>query len=93
MIAMYDTGPYSKCKLELNFIKVELLMHKNFHLCFYLFALTGRVQYFSMQVVMNKCFLNPAKNLMQICLVVFEKNAKNSPVIPKNNVPSRRLES
>jgi len=37
----------------------------------------GLVQCFSMQVVMNKCFLlNPEKKLAQICLVVFEKNAK-----------------
>jgi len=28
---------------------------------------------------MNKCFfLNPEKNLVQICLVVSEKNAKNA---------------
>jgi len=35
-----------------------------------------------MLVVMNKCFLlNPEKkNLVQICLVVFEKNAKNTPL-------------
>jgi len=30
-----------------------------------------------MQVVLNKCFfLNSEKNLAQICLVVFKKNAK-----------------
>jgi len=46
----------------------------------------GRVHCFSMQVVMNKCFLlNPEKRtLAQIRLVVFEK--KNSPLIPKNDV-------
>jgi len=47
-----------------------------------------------MQVVMNKCFLlNPEKNLVQIRLVVFEKNAKNTPLIPKNDVsePNARL--
>jgi len=39
--------------------------------------LKGSVQYFSMQVVINKCFfLNPEKNLAQIRLAVFEKNAK-----------------
>jgi len=39
----------------------------------------GRVQCFSMQVVMNKCFLlNPEKNFAQISLVVFEKNSKNT---------------
>jgi len=33
-------------------------------------------QCFSMQVVINKCFLlNPKKNLAQIRLVVFVKNA------------------
>jgi len=44
-----------------------------------------------MQVVMNKCFLqNPEKNLMQILLIVFEKNAS---LIPKNDVtePKARL--
>jgi len=44
-----------------------------------------------MQVVMNKCFiLNPEKNLAQIRLVVFEKNA---PLILKNDVtePKGRL--
>jgi len=31
---------------------------------------------------MNKCFfLNPEKNLAQIRLVVFEKHAKNAPLI------------
>jgi len=36
----------------------------------------GRVHCFSMQVVMNKCFLkNPEKNLSHIRFVVFEKNA------------------
>jgi len=35
------------------------------------------MQCFSMQVVMNKCFLlNPEKNLVQLCLVVFEKKQK-----------------
>jgi len=35
----------------------------------------GRVYCFSMQVVTNKCFLlNLEKNLVQICLVVLEKN-------------------
>jgi len=46
-------------------------------LCAFFFI--GRGQYFSMQVVMNKCFLlNPEKNLAQIGLVVFEKNANNT---------------
>jgi len=41
-----------------------------------------------MQVVMNKCFLlNPEKkNLAQIRFVVFEKNSKNAPLIPTNNI-------
>jgi len=39
--------------------------------------LKGRVHCFSMQVVINKCFLlNPEKKLAQIRLIVFEKNAK-----------------
>jgi len=49
------------------------------------------VHCFSIQVVINKCFLlNPKKNLAQIRLVVFEKNA---PLIPKNDVtePKARL--
>jgi len=35
--------------------------------------------------------LNPEKKLAQICLVVFEKNAKNAPLIRKMTSPSRRL--
>jgi len=36
---------------------------------------------------MNKCFLlNPEKNFAQIRLVVFDKNAKNASLIPKNDV-------
>jgi len=36
---------------------------------------------------MNKCFLlNPEKKLAQIRLVVFEKNAKNAPLILKNDI-------
>jgi len=45
-----------------------------------------------MQVVISKCFLlNSEKNLAQIHLVIFEKNA---PLIPKNDVTepkARRL--
>jgi len=48
-----------------------------------------------MQVVMNKCFLlHPGKNLAQIRLDVFEKNAKTHTLISKNDVTetkSRRL--
>jgi len=40
-----------------------------------------------MQVLINNCFLlNPEKNLALIRLVVFEKNAKNAALIPKNDV-------
>jgi len=36
---------------------------------------------------MNKCFLlNPENKLAQIRLVDFKKNAKNAPLIPKNDV-------
>jgi len=35
---------------------------------------------------MNKYFLNPEKKLTQIRHVVFEKNAKNAHLIPKNGV-------
>jgi len=47
--------------------------------------LEDREQCFSIQVVMNKCFLlnHEKKNLAQIRLVVFEINA---PLIPKNDV-------
>jgi len=44
--------------------------------------------------VINKCFLlNPEKHLKQIHLVVFETNAKNAPLIPKNDItePKARL--
>jgi len=54
----------------------------------------GRVHCFSMQAVMNKCFLlNLEKKLAQIRLVVFEKHVKNAPLIPKNDVtePKARL--
>jgi len=45
-----------------------------------------------MQVVMNKCFLlNSEKNLAQIRLVIFENNAKNAPLIPKNDVIEPKL--
>jgi len=48
----------------------------------------GRVHCFSMQVVMNKCFVqNPQKILALIRFyVVFEKNAKTHTLIPKNDV-------
>jgi len=57
--------------------------------------LKGRVHCFSMQIVMNKCFLlNPEKKkLAQIRFVVFEKNPKNAPLISKTDVaePKARL--
>jgi len=43
---------------------------------------------------MNKCFLlNREKSSTQIRLVPFEKDAKNAPLIPKNDVtePEARL--
>jgi len=40
---------------------------------------------------MNKCFLlNPEKKLAQIRLVVFEKNAKNAPLLSKNEVTEQK---
>jgi len=51
----------------------------------------GHVYCFSMQVVMNNCFLlSPEKKMAQIRLVVFEKNAS---IIPKNDItdPKARL--
>jgi len=57
-----------------------------------LFYLKDREHCFTMQVVMNKCFLLNCekKKLAQIRLVVFEKNA---PLILKNDVtePKARL--
>jgi len=57
----------------------------------YFSKIKGWVHCFSMQVVINKCFLlNREKKLAQIRLVVFEKIA---PLIPKNDVtePKARL--
>jgi len=51
------------------------------------FSFKSQWQCFSMQVKMNKCFLlNPEKNLTQIHLVVFQKNAITVHLIPKNDV-------
>jgi len=57
------------------------------------FRFNSWVQCFSMQVVMNEYFLpNPEKNLAQIRLVVFEKNAKMMHFhSEKITSPSRRL--
>jgi len=45
----------------------------------------------SIQVVINKCFLlNPEKKLAKILPGVFEKNAKNAPLIPKNDVTEQK---
>jgi len=53
----------------------------------FLLNIKGRVHCFSMQVVMNKCFLlKSGKKLAQIRLVVFKKNAKIAHLIPKNDV-------
>jgi len=64
------------------------IMHFNFDVLYN--WLKGWVHCFSMQVVINKCFLlNPEKKA-QIRLVIFEKNAL---LIPKNDVtdPKARL--
>jgi len=39
-----------------------------------------------MQVILNKCFLLNPKKIGAIRLVVFEKNAKTVPSIPKKDV-------
>jgi len=53
-----------------------------------LIFLKGRVHYFTMQVVLNKCFLlNPKKNFWRRFVLSFsKKNAKNHTLIPKNDV-------
>jgi len=59
-----------------------------------LYKFKGRVHYFSMQVVINKCFLlNPEKKLAQIRFVGFWEKRKNASLIPKNDVtePKARL--
>jgi len=38
------------------------------------YSLKSQVQCFSMQVVMNKCFLNPEKNWLRSVLSFFKKN-------------------
>jgi len=64
--------------LENKETKLKLLNH---------FLLKGRVQCFSMQIIMNKCFfLNFEKSLAWLRLVVFEKNAKTCTLTPKNDV-------
>jgi len=53
------------------------MSNKIYYGCRLMFANKGPVQYVSIQVVINKCFLlKPEKNFAQICLVVFAKNAK-----------------
>jgi len=40
-------------------------------------SLKGRMQCFTMQVIMDNCFvLNPAKKFAQICLVISRKTQK-----------------
>jgi len=47
---------------------------------------------FQCRFVMNKCFLlNPEKKLAQIRFIVFEQNAKNAPLIPKNVVTEPKI--
>jgi len=56
--------------------------------------LKGQVHSFSMQIVMNKCFLlNLIKKLAQIRLVIFEKTQKGHALSPNNDVtePKARL--
>jgi len=68
----------SKCEMTIKFMD-HLLCHKH---------VKGRVHCFSIKVVMNKCFLlNPEKNMAQIHVVVFEKNA---PLIMKNDVTEQK---
>jgi len=79
-------GDSNACRIccRLRCVSVKILT-------FYVGLLKGRMRCFSMQFVMNKCFLpNPEKNLAQIRLVVFKKN---TPLIPKNDVtePKARL--
>jgi len=57
-----------------------------------MFHFKDRVHCISMQVVINKYFLlNPEKKLTKIRLVVFEKNAKTAPLIPKNDVTEPKV--
>jgi len=46
-----------------------------------------------MQIIINKCFLLNPEKVVQIRLVVFEKNEKTHTLIPKNDVtePKARL--
>jgi len=51
------------------------------------FNTKGRVQCFSLQVVINKCFLlNPEKNFAQIVLSFSRKMQKIHTLVPKNGV-------
>jgi len=72
----------AKAKFESNRRKSQLAGNRNEERLLRIIVLRsrviikGRVQCFSMQVVMNKCFLlNPEKILTQTRLVVFKKNA------------------
>jgi len=46
-----------------------------------------------MQVVINKCILLNSKKIWRKSVLSFKKNAKNAPLIPKNDVtdPKARL--
>jgi len=67
--------------IQFFFIKHNMKIRNQDRLYLTVSDFKSRVHCFSMQVVMNKCFLlNPEKSLAQIRLVVFEKNA---PLIPK----------
>jgi len=86
---VYESELELKRKLNENFS-----VNYKVYSCVILSHFKGWVQCFSMQVVVNKCFLlNPEKNLAQIRLVIFEKNAKTHTFISKNDVtkPKARL--
>jgi len=57
-----------------------------------LMGFNGRMQCFSMQVMINNCFLlNPENNFAQIRFVVFENNAEIHTLIPKNDVTEPKV--
>jgi len=78
---------------DATILKVQLT-ELSFVLCkYFAIKLKGRAQCFSMQVVMNKCFLNLEKSLAQIRLSLSRRTQKPHTLIPKNNVtePKARL--
>jgi len=87
---------YTDFKLNLILYLVPVLVHylipwtqKVNSLRDFSLSINDRVHCFSIQIVMNKGFhLNPEKNLAQIRLVVFKKNA---PLILKNDVTEPKV--